>query len=151
MAANIFHSEDYEGIVNRIIALVEENDRRWGKMEIGQMLEHCCLQLRLGLGKITNQGFEGPGVQRTKIGRWLLLYVVPWPKGSPTPSKMNVVKNRIFDTQFHEQKRQLLGLLQEVLANPNLRPHPFFGELTMQDWGRLIWKHLDHHLRQFSG
>jgi hypothetical protein len=28
--------------------------------------------------------------------------------------------------------------------------HPYFGPLTPGDWGRLCWKHLDHHLRQFG-
>jgi hypothetical protein len=28
--------------------------------------------------------------------------------------------------------------------------HPFFGRLSGDEWGRLIYKHLDHHLRQFG-
>ncbi len=28
--------------------------------------------------------------------------------------------------------------------------HAFFGPLTGKQWGRLQYKHLDHHLRQFS-
>jgi len=26
----------------------------------------------------------------------------------------------------------------------------FFGPLTADEWDRLLWKHLDHHLRQFG-
>jgi hypothetical protein len=29
-------------------------------------------------------------------------------------------------------------------------PHPFFGPMTQQEWETLMWKHLDHHLRQFG-
>ena len=29
-------------------------------------------------------------------------------------------------------------------------PHPFFGRMTGEEWDRLLWKHLDHHLRQFG-
>ena len=29
-------------------------------------------------------------------------------------------------------------------------PHPFFGSLTPQAWSRGMYKHLDHHLRQFG-
>ena len=29
-------------------------------------------------------------------------------------------------------------------------PHPFFGPLTTAERETLQWKHLDHHLRQFS-
>jgi hypothetical protein len=28
--------------------------------------------------------------------------------------------------------------------------HPFFGPLTSAEWDVLMWKHLDHHLRQFG-
>ena len=29
-------------------------------------------------------------------------------------------------------------------------PHPFFGALTPAEWSRGMYKHLDHHLRQFG-
>jgi hypothetical protein len=28
--------------------------------------------------------------------------------------------------------------------------HPAFGPLSPQEWGRLCWKHLNHHLVQFG-
>ena len=28
--------------------------------------------------------------------------------------------------------------------------HTFFGPLTPEEWARLMYKHLDHHLRQFG-
>jgi hypothetical protein len=29
-------------------------------------------------------------------------------------------------------------------------PHTFFGQLTPQEWAQLMYKHVDHHLRQFG-
>ena len=29
-------------------------------------------------------------------------------------------------------------------------PHTFFGSLTADEWSLLMYKHLDHHLTQFS-
>jgi Protein of unknown function (DUF1569) len=29
-------------------------------------------------------------------------------------------------------------------------PHPFFGPLKPQQWALLMYKHVDHHLRQFG-
>jgi transposase InsO family protein len=29
-------------------------------------------------------------------------------------------------------------------------PHSFFGRLTPQEWAMLMYKHVDHHLRQFG-
>jgi hypothetical protein len=30
-------------------------------------------------------------------------------------------------------------------------PHGFFGKLTADEWGKGMYKHLDHHLQQFNG
>jgi hypothetical protein len=30
------------------------------------------------------------------------------------------------------------------------RAHTFFGSLTPDEWAQLMYKHLDHHLRQFG-
>jgi len=29
-------------------------------------------------------------------------------------------------------------------------PHTFFGQMTPEEWATLMYKHLDHHLRQFG-
>ena len=151
MAANIFDPSDYESVVQRIRALTPDHARKWGTMDIGQMLAHCSTQLPLGLGVLSQDSYEGPAIQRTRIGWWLILFVVPWTRGLPTPSRMNMVKNKTSTSGFEEEKEQLLSLLSKVQEHPDLLPHPFFGALDRKHWGRLIWKHLDHHLRQFRG
>jgi transposase InsO family protein len=40
-----------------------------------------------------------------------------------------------------------------VAAGPKsctTHPHSFFGPLTPEEWAILMYKHLDHHLRQFG-
>lgn len=151
MAANIFNQQDYKDIFKRIDSLNSKNQRKWGKMNVDQMLEHCSLQLKLGLGHIKLSGFEGPSIQRTWFGRKSFLYAMPWTKGLPTPSQMNMTKNNLLFKEFDVEKDQLIKLLEEVQKNPNLKPHAFFGAMNQKDWGRLIWKHLDYHLKQFGG
>lgn len=150
MASNIFSSADYQGILQRINSLKKDHPRQWGTMNLNQMLEHCSIQLKLGLGKIEQTDYEGPAIQQTWLGRWSFLYLIPWPKGLPTPSKMEMMKNNVPFGEFEAEKSHLIELLGEVQEKPNLKPHPFFGPLTKKDWGRLIWKHLDHHLKQFG-
>ena len=48
---------------------------------------------RIGLGIVPETGYEGPSMHRTTIGRWMLLYALPWPKGAETPSQMNILNN----------------------------------------------------------
>ena len=69
MAANIYNKKDYKGMLKRLDALDASNHRKWGKMNIEQMLEHCSIQLKLGLGHVELSGFEGPSIQRTWFGR----------------------------------------------------------------------------------
>jgi LPS sulfotransferase NodH len=48
----------------------------------------------------------------------------------------------------------LFGLVNRfVAAGANgctNHPHSFFGQLTPDEWAILMYKHLDHHLRQFG-
>jgi len=149
MASNIFNTTDSQPILNRISQLNTNSIRQWGTMTLPQMLEHCAIQLKMALG-ITPAVPAGPALYRTPVGRWLALYAMPWPKGSATPPTMNMDTNGTTVQDFAKEKEHLLQLLGQVLQKDSFSPHPFFGAMDKKDWGRLIWKHLDHHLRQFG-
>ena len=54
--------------------------------------------------------------------------------------------------RFQDEKRKLIKIINELTQeNCTTHPHPFFGYLTPEQWGKAVYKHLDHHLRQFSG
>jgi len=42
------------------------------------------------------------------------------------------------------------ALIHRLATTPTTAVHPMFGPLTHAGWGRLAWKHSDHHLRQFG-
>ena len=151
MPANIFHSGDYDQIRQRIQALAPDQPRKWGKMTLDQMLAHCSMQLKHGLGQETPIPVEGPFYFRTWPAIKFALYYMPWKPGLPTASTMNMVKQGVEPESLEAEKKQLIDLLEQVQSNRDLGPHPLFGPLNEKDWGRLIWKHLDHHLRQFGG
>ncbi|UII78781.1 DUF1569 domain-containing protein [Flagellimonas sp. CMM7] len=150
MSSNIYNLSDYKVIVNRITKLCPDSQRQWGNMDVNQMLEHCSIQLKLGLGIIQHTGNEGSPIMRTSMGIWLFLFVLPWMRGMPTPSKMNMLENCAPVDDFKSEQESLLELLEIVQGRMKLEPHPFFGPLDKKRWGRLIWKHLDHHLKQFG-
>lgn len=120
-------------------------------MNVLQMLEHCSLQLSLALGEIKQSTFEGPSFLRTSLCRWFALYGMPWTRNLRTPSKMNMLSNNVATSDFETAKARLTELLTLIKASKVLAPHPFLGSMSQKDWGRLIWIHLDHHLRQFGG
>jgi hypothetical protein len=52
-----------------------------------------------------------------------------------------------------ERKRLLERISRFASAGSNgctQYPHSFFGPLTPDEWAILMYKHLDHHLRQFG-
>lgn len=57
-------------------------------------------------------------------------------------------------TDFELERAKLLSALHELISQGpegcTRGPHAFFGQLTPEQWGALIYKHLDHHLRQFA-
>jgi hypothetical protein len=62
---------------------------------------------------------------------------------------------RITDAREFAKERAALRALVERFgvggpAGLMQAPHPFFGPLTADEWQRLQWLHLDHHLRQFG-
>ena len=74
----------------------------------------------------------------------------PLSKNSPTDPTFVVSDTR----DFEKEKARLLAVMQRFHAAGQQaadgRVHSFFGRLTGGEWGVIMWKHLDHHLRQFG-
>ena len=54
---------------------------------------------------------------------------------------------------FTSERDQLITLLNELheqREKTDWAPHPSFGTFTKDQWGKMQYKHLDHHLRQFG-
>ncbi|MEP7144782.1 MAG: DUF1569 domain-containing protein [Ferruginibacter sp.] len=74
----------------------------------------------------------------------------PWKQNLPTSPDFIIKDQRIFDTE-----KQNLAVLIEAFhkAGPggiSKFPHPFFGKFNSDQWGKSMYKHLDHHLQQFG-
>jgi hypothetical protein len=94
---------------------------------------------------------------RALVGRligWAIKPMVlrnePMRRNSPTVKGLVVKDKRNLDIE----RKRLLGLISRfVIAGSNgctKHPHSFFGPLTPNEWAILMYKHLDHHLRQFD-
>ena len=114
------------------------------------MIIHIKDELDIALGHIPAAA-QGPFICRTILGRFLLLYVVPWPKAkASTAREMDAEKKGLVITDFESDKHLLLTRLKEFTTATSFAAHPFFGSLNRKDWGRLGWKHINHHLLQFG-
>ena len=148
---NLFNQKDFVAIVDRLNSINQLSERKWGKMDVNQMIVHLKDQLDIALGNKAAKA-QGPYILRTIWGKWLAIYIVPWRKGKEsTPKEMDALLNGAVITDFESDKHLLISRIQEFVSiTGDFSPHPFFGKLNTKDWGRLAWKHLNHHLMQFG-
>ena len=146
---NLFEKEAVEEIISRIDALQPTFQRQWGKMDAAQMMAHCSAALDMASGRLN--------LKRVLIGRLLGPFVRPIFSNEKPFSRNNpTAKELVFSTpQDFQRERELLRekirqFHEGGEAKCTRHPHPFFGPLTPQEWSRGMYKHLDHHLRQFG-
>ena len=147
---NLFDVSARQEILDRLGRLSAGANRQWGKMDPAQMCAHCVAALEVAAGDVTKQhSFIGKVLGRFVRGS--LLGEKPFSKNSPTDPSFVVTDAR----DFAREKARLgaiIGRFGEAGASAaEGRMHSFFGRLTGDEWGVLMWKHLDHHLRQFGG
>ena len=137
---------DRAAILARLRALTATAQPQWGTFTAPRALCHLADQLRVGLGEIPAVP-RGNFATRTLL-KWLVVYSplrAPPGKAQTSPEMLTTAPAGWgADLQACEQ---LLERLARATSAPS---HPFFGPLSPSGWGRLAWKHLDHHLRQFG-
>jgi hypothetical protein len=74
----------------------------------------------------------------------------PMRRNSPTVKGLVVQDDR----DLGAERNRLYAMIDRFVgAGPDgctRHPHSFLGRLTPEEWGALMYKHLDHHLRQFG-
>lgn len=145
---SILDNETRTGIINRIESLDKECKQQWGKMNVGQMVKHCTLCEELYLGKVK---FKRVFLGRI-FGRFALKKLLsddrPIGKNAPTAPYL-MVTDKVDDLEA--QKQKWIALVKEYESySAGQFNHPFFGKLTRDELGRFVYKHCDHHLRQFG-
>jgi hypothetical protein len=143
----IFDKTTREELVNRIQSLNENSTAQWGKMTVSQMLKHCAQWDEMALGKRKyKQAFIGKLFGKVALKN--MLNDEPMKKNMPTVPSFKIKVN----PDFTEEKNKWIQLLDEYeyFSNDGFI-HPFFGTMTKENTGYMVYKHIDHHLRQFNG
>ena len=145
---NLFEPGAVQEVMSRIEQLKPSSLRQWGKMDVAQMMAHCSATLEMASGKFV--------ARRSLIGRIIgprfrhvLTDDSPFPRNSPTAKELKV-GNYDF-TQEHQRLKQYVREFHEGGETQCAEhPHPFFGKITPLEWSTSMYKHLDHHLKQFG-
>ena len=74
----------------------------------------------------------------------------PLSRNSPTAKELVFSDPHDFAREQEQLKSKLRQFHQGGETQCTRHPHPFFGPLSPQEWSRGMYKHLDHHLRQFG-
>jgi hypothetical protein len=119
-------------------------------MTAAQMLAHCGLGIDMARGELRPPRVFVGRLIGPLIRRMALRDDEPMRKNSPTARELVVPG----DPGFAVEKARLRGLIERFAAAGSAGctdfPHAFFGRLKPEEWGILMYKHLDHHLRQFG-
>lgn len=147
---NLHDAAQVAEITARIKALRPDSPRQWGKMTAPQMVAHCAIALEAALGDRR--------VPRVFIGRLIGGFVKPLALGKDGPIARNAPTAPSYivadERDLERERARLLTLVGRFASGgPSActkEPHAFFGPLTPDEWAVLMYKHLDHHLRQFG-
>jgi hypothetical protein len=143
----IFNKETRDELISRINTLNEKSTAQWGKMNVYQMMKHCTLWDEMIFGeKQYKQMFMGRLFGKMALKN-MLKDDKPVRRNSPTVTGFAVSENG----DYRSERTKWINLLNryEHFSN-NAFVHPFFGKMTKEQVGRLAYKHIDHHLRQFN-
>jgi Protein of unknown function (DUF1569) len=142
-----FDKSNQEQFKQRFEKLTAVSGSQWGKMSSAQMLSHCSAPMQVAIGELQMKKhplrFLGSILKKSLLGE------KPFSKNSPTAREFV----RTQDCDFDAEKQKFMTVFNKFAQGPSAITcfnHGFFGKMTEDEWGRLIYKHLDHHLKQFG-
>jgi hypothetical protein len=141
----LLNQTDQDAILQRLQRMTPDRTPTWGTLTAPRLLCHLADQLRVALGLIPVARYDTP-LSRTLL-KWL---VVDSPFQAP-PGKVTTAPEMLTSvpTIWSGDMDSVQTLIRRLATAPTTAIHPVFGPLKHDEWCRLTWKHLDHHLRQF--
>ncbi len=144
----VFDQATRDELLTRIDSLPENGAAKWGTMNLYQMLTHCTRWDDMTQGSLPVKRM----LLGRLIGRMALKNVLkneqPLGKNSPTaPELISDEKVGSIALQKADWRKRISAYAH--FTNPNF-VHPFFGSMTKEQVGQFVYKHHDHHLRQFG-
>ncbi len=145
---SFFQEKARSEILKRLNRINPDSSAHWGTMNASQMICHLSDQLRMGLGDIATAPPAGP-FRHWPIN-WIMISLVPWPKGKAQAPKEAFTNPPETWNEDINKLEKLAHRFGESDRKQEWPLHPLFGKMTGDMWGRLSYRHFDHHLRQFG-
>jgi len=148
VAPSLWEGDARRDLLDRLARLTADSRPQWGRMNAPQMLTHVNDQFRMALGDLPTVPARLP-IRYPPLNH-LVAYVLPWPKSSPTAPELLA---RIDQSTWPVEVATFATLLDRFATRPPDAAwplHPAFGRLSGAGWGKLGYRHTDHHFRQFG-
>jgi hypothetical protein len=144
----IFDPATNEALIRRIDALTPQTQRLWGTMTVAQVLKHLAVPYNDLLNNV-----QRPPKMRL-LGRLIFKPIMtgdkPYKKNSPTAQQFIITDEPDFEQVKKELKEKMLEIHGRGPHYFEGREHFFLGKLKSHEWSNMLYKHLDHHLRQLG-
>ena len=144
---SIWQGESQRELTDRVGRLAWDRRAEWGTFTAPKMVCHLADSLRMAMGDLKVASKKLP--IRYPPLKQLIIYVAPFPKGAPTAPELLVRQPREW-THDVADVQSLLARAATASSTDAWPEHPAFGRLSRRAWGVLIFRHMDHHLKQFG-
>ncbi|MEN9511440.1 MAG: hypothetical protein RLZZ370_1259 [Bacteroidota bacterium] len=119
-------------------------------MNVSQMLAHCCIPFEQAL----NMRHDGPNLLMKLMLRLFfrksMVNEVPYRQNLPTAPSFVIDDERSLEAERFRLKQLLETFSEQGKAHFEGKKQITLGRLKSGEWNNLMYKHLDHHLRQFG-
>jgi hypothetical protein len=147
---NLYQDETLAEVHARLAAMTPAAERQWGTMTVAQMLTHCSIGLEWAVGERVPPPLVVEPQMAETLKRKVLGNDDPMRRNLPAPPGTEVRDDR----DFEAERVRLGGLLGRFSssgpAGCTTHEHTYFGKMTGEEWASVMYKHVDHHLRQFG-
>ena len=137
--------------LERLKNLRKDSVPLWGKMSSAQMLAHLNASFEFVFEPHTK---KRPGPMKRIFLRLIVKPMVvsekPFSRNLPTASDLKQREEKEFETEFRRLRAFITRIGQMGSEAFEGKLHLVFGKLSAREWNHLIFKHLDHHFRQFG-
>lgn len=133
-------------ILERLQRLRPDAKPAWGDLTAPRMLCHIADQMRVALGDAPSKPVH------TFASRTLLKFLAVTTRLEPPRGKIQTAPEMLVSkpTSWEADLAACIDLAERIGHGTASAVHPAFGPLSAREWGRLCWKHLNHHLVQFG-
>lgn len=147
---SVFEQSTVDQLIQRINQLTPTTAAQWGKMNVAQMLAHSNVTYEYAMDERKDKPNFIVKMMLLKFVKNKVVSEEPYTQSMATGPAFIVKESKDFD----KEKSRLINYIQKVQslgkAHFEGKASSSFGALTANEWNNMMYKHIDHHLKQFG-